>query len=103
MILDKESVIKTLPKIASKFLFTSSRYELSYQLLPLITLRSSIKSQSIVETIFLTFYGRKNMDKIDFIKLIPSETQKNNGIMEFSCLEIHYKNDEVKPVPISFA
>ena len=34
------------------------------ELLFLITLRNSVKSQSIVETIFLTFYGRKNMDAI---------------------------------------
>ena len=53
-----ESVIKTLPEIASKFFFTSSRCELPYQLPLLISLRSGIKSQSIVETIFLTFYGR---------------------------------------------
>ena len=51
-------VIKTLPEVASKFLFTSSRCELPYQLPLLISLRSGIKSQSIVETIFLTFYGR---------------------------------------------
>ena len=50
------SVIKTLPEIASKFLFTSSRCELIIELLFLITLRNSVKSQSIVETIFLTFY-----------------------------------------------
>ena len=53
-------VIKTLPEIASKFLFTSSRCELPYQLPLLISLRSGIKSQSIAETIFLTFYRRKN-------------------------------------------
>ena len=53
------SVIKTLPEIASKFLFTSSRCELPYQLPLLISLRSGIKRQSIVETIFLTFYGRQ--------------------------------------------
>ena len=52
-------VIKTLPEIASKFLFTSSRCELIIELLFLITLRNSVKSQSIVETIFLTFYGRQ--------------------------------------------
>ena len=45
--------------MASKFLFTSSRCELPYQLPLLISLRSGIKSQSIVETIFLTFYWRK--------------------------------------------
>ena len=54
-----ESVIKTLPEIASKFFFTSSRCELPYQLPLLISLRSGIKSQSIVETIFLTFYRSK--------------------------------------------
>ena len=53
-------VIKTLPEIASKFLFTSSRCELPYQLPLLISLRSGIKSQSIAETIFLTFYGGYN-------------------------------------------
>ncbi|MDD6295841.1 MAG: hypothetical protein PUA64_07665, partial [Treponema sp.] len=42
-------VIKTLPEIASKFLFTSSRCELPYQLPLLISLRSGIKSQSIAE------------------------------------------------------
>ena len=47
-----------MPEIASKFLFTSSRCELPYQLPLLISLRSGIKSQSIAETIFLTFYGR---------------------------------------------
>ncbi|WP_308686990.1 hypothetical protein, partial [uncultured Treponema sp.] len=36
-------VIKTLPEIASKFLFTSSRCELPYQLPLLISLRSGIK------------------------------------------------------------
>ena len=41
----KESVIKTLPKIASKFLFTSLRCKLSYQLPILISLRMGIKSQ----------------------------------------------------------
>ncbi|MDD6296034.1 MAG: metalloregulator ArsR/SmtB family transcription factor, partial [Treponema sp.] len=50
------------PEIASKFLFTSSRCELPYQLPLLISLRSGIKSQSIAETIFLTFYGRKTME-----------------------------------------
>ena len=49
-------VIKTLPEIASKFLFTSLRCKLIIELLFLITLRNSVKSQSIVETIFLTFY-----------------------------------------------
>ena len=38
-------VIKTLPEIASKFLFTSLRCELPYQLPLLISLRSGIKSQ----------------------------------------------------------
>ena len=52
-------VIKTLPEIASKFLFTSLRCKLIIELLFLITLRNSVKSQSIVETIFLTFYGRQ--------------------------------------------
>ena len=41
----KESVIKTLPKIASKFLFKSLRCKLSYQLPILISLRMGIKSQ----------------------------------------------------------
>ena len=40
-----ESVIKTLPKIASKFLFKSLRCKLSYQLPILISLRMGIKSQ----------------------------------------------------------
>ena len=62
-------VIKTLPEIASKFFFTSSRCELPYQLPLLISLRSGIKSQSIVETIFLTFYGR-NMKKVIVLFLL---------------------------------
>ncbi|MCI7533681.1 MAG: hypothetical protein MSA36_01600, partial [Treponema porcinum] len=53
----QERINKTLTEMASKFCFTSSRCELPYQLTLLISLRSGIKSQSIVETIFLTFYG----------------------------------------------
>ena len=54
----QERINKTLTEMASKFCFTSSRCELPYQLPLLISLRSGIKSQSIVETTFLTFYGR---------------------------------------------
>ena len=68
MVTNKEGVIKTLPEIASKFLVTSSRCELPYQLPLLISLRSGIKSQSIVETIFLTFYGRN----YDFKRTVQS-------------------------------
>ena len=49
--------------------FTSSHCELPYQLPLLISLRSGIKSQSIVETIFLTFYGR-NMKKVIILFLL---------------------------------
>ena len=41
-------VTKTLPKIASKFLFTSLRCKLNNLLLFLIALRNSKKSKSIV-------------------------------------------------------
>ena len=41
-------VTKTLPKIASKFLFTSLRCKLNNLLLFLIALRNSEKSKSIV-------------------------------------------------------
>lgn len=44
-ILQKENVIKTLPKIVSKFLLKSLRCKLHYQLLFLTLLRNNLKSQ----------------------------------------------------------
>ena len=58
-----------MPEIASKFLFTSAHCELPDQLPLLISLRSGIKSQSIVETIFLTFYGRTCYEKSKILSL----------------------------------
>ena len=45
------------------------RCKLIIELLFLITLRNSVKSQSIVETIFLTFYGRFFMKKLSVLFL----------------------------------
>ena len=50
-------LIKTLPKIASKFLFSSLRCKLSYQVLFLTLLRNNLKKvKSKVETFSLTFF-----------------------------------------------
>ena len=78
-----------MPEIASKFLFTSSRCELPYQLPLLISLRSGIKSQSIAETIFLTFYGRKKLKEnnkftpLNFIMLLISGTINASAVTLF--------------------